>query len=83
LGLWLGDGDGWPWGPLSYAVVELSDEIDEALKAKMREICPRIAPLGLNRKSGIEFTILNSMVAERIIDHEAYQDTVSQIEDAS
>ena len=46
----------------------------------MREIFPRIAPFGRNRKTGAEFTNLNSRVADRIIDHEAYQNTVAQIE---
>ena len=88
---WLGDGDGWPTvgppmftsplgAPASYAAVELSDELDAVLQAKMREIFPRIAPFGLNRKTGVEFTNLNSTVEDRIIDHEAYQNTVAQIE---
>ncbi|MGY9002732.1 MAG: hypothetical protein ACKVIF_06030 [Rhodospirillales bacterium] len=88
---WLGDGDGWPTvgppmftspqgAPASYAAVELSDELNAVLQAKMREIFPRIAPFGLNRKTGIECTNLNSTVEDRIIDHEAYQNTVAQIE---
>jgi hypothetical protein len=69
--------------PASYAAVKLSDELDAALKAKMREVFPRIAPLGLNRKTGVLFTMLNSRVADRIIDHEAYRNTVSQIKNGS
>jgi hypothetical protein len=49
----------------------------------MREVFPRIAPFGRNRKTGVEFTALNSRVADRIIDHEAYQNTVSKIENGS
>ena len=91
---WLGDADGWPTvsppmftspigAPASYAAVKLSDELDAALKAKMREVFPRIAPLGLNRKTEVLFTMLNSRVADRIIDHEAYRNTVSQIKNGS
>ena len=86
---WLSDGDGWPTvsppmftspldAPASYAAVELSDELDAALRSEMRGIFPRIAPLGLNRKTDVEFTMFNSTVADRIIDHEAYQITVAQ-----
>ena len=88
---WLGDGDGWPTvgppmftsplgAPASYAAIELSDELYAAMRAKMREIFPRIAPFGRNRKTGVEFTMHNSTVEDRIIDHEAYQNTVAQIE---
>jgi hypothetical protein len=88
---WLYGADGWPTvgppmftsplgAPASYAAVKLSDELDAVLQAKMREIFPRISPLGLNQKTGVEFTNLNSRVADRIIDHETYHNTVSQIE---
>ena len=88
---WLDGADGWPTvgppmftsplgAPASYTAIELSDELNAAMRAKMREIFPRIAPFGLNRKTGVEFTNLNSRVADRIIDHEAYQNTVAQIE---
>jgi hypothetical protein len=88
---WLYGADGWPTigppmftsplgTPASYAAIELSDELDAVLQSKMREIFPRIAPLGLNQKTGVEFTNLNSGVADRIIDHETYHNTVSQIE---
>jgi hypothetical protein len=91
---WLGDADGWPTvsppmftsplgTPTSYAAVKLSDELDAALKAKMRVVFPRIAPFGRNRKTGVLFTARNSRVADRIIDHEPYQNTVSQIENGS
>jgi hypothetical protein len=90
----LDNADGWvsvcppifgsPLGaPASFAAVELSDEIEAALGAKMREIFPRIAPLGLNRKTGVERTRFNSTVASRIIDLEGYRNTVSQIENGS
>jgi hypothetical protein len=90
----LNNADGWvticppmfgsPLGvPASYAAVELSHEIDAALRVKMREIFPRIAPLGLNRKTGVELTNWNSTVADRIIDLEGYRNTVSQIENGS
>jgi len=46
----------------------------------MREIFPRIAPFGRNRKTGVEFTMHNSTVEDRIIDHESYHNTVAQIE---
>ena len=69
--------------PASYAAIELSDEIDAALRAKMREIFPRIEPLGRNRKTGAEITMGNSTVANRIIDLEGYRNTVSQIENGS
>ena len=60
--------DGWPsvtppmfmsplGAPASYAAIELSEEIDAALRTKMREIFPRIAPLGRNRKTGVEITM--------------------------
>jgi hypothetical protein len=91
---WLDGADGWqtvsppmftsPLGaPASYTAIELSDELDAAMRAKMREVFPRIAPFGRNRKTGVEFTALNSRVADRIIDHEAYQNTVAQIEGGS
>ena len=86
--------DGWPsvtppmftsplGVPASYRAIELTDEIDAALRAKMREIFPRIAPLGRNRKTGVEITMGISTVADRIIDHEGYRNTVSQIENGS
>jgi len=88
---WLDGADGWPTvgppmftsplgAPASYTAIELSGELNAAMRAKMREIFPRIAPFGRNRKTGAEFTNLNSRVADRIIDHEAYQNTVAQIE---
>ena len=91
---WLDGADGWPTvsppmftsplgAPASYAAIELSGELNAAMRAKMREIFPRIAPFGRNRKTGVEFTALNSRVADRIIDHEAYQNTVAQIEGGS
>ena len=90
----LENADGWPsvappmfvsplGAPASYAAIELSDEIDAALRAKMREIFPRIAPLGRNRKTGVEITMGNSTVANRIIDLEGYRNTVSQLENGS
>jgi len=88
---WLDGADGWPTvsppmftsplgAPASYAAIELSGELNAAMRAKMREIFPRIAPFGRNRKTGVEFTMRNSTVEDRIIDHEAYQNTVAQIE---
>ena len=88
---WLYGADGWPTvsppmftsplgAPASYAAIELSGELNAAMRAKMREIFPRIAPFGRNRKTGVEFTMHNSTVEDRIIDHEAYQNTVAQIE---
>jgi len=90
----LDNADGWvtiyppmfvsPQGaPASYAAVELSEKIEAAVVAKMREIFPRIAPLGLNRKTGVELTRANSTVADRIIDLKTYRNTVSEIEDGS
>ena len=69
--------------PASYAAIELSEELNAAMRAKMREIFPTIAPLRLNRKTGVEFTMLKATVAERVIDHENYLNTVSQIESGS
>ena len=88
LHFWMYGADGWPTvmftSPLgasaSYTVIELSGELNAAMRAKMREIFPRIAPFGRNRKTGVEFTVHNSTVEDRIIDHEAYQNTVAQIE---
>lgn len=89
----LGKADGWtticppmfvsPLGaPASYAAVEVSAEIHAALEAKLREIFPRLAPLGLNRETGVEIT-MSSSIEDRIIDLEGYRRTVSEIENRS
>jgi len=49
----------------------------------MQEVIPRIAPPRQNRKTAVEFTMRNSLVMDRIIDLEGYQNTVSQIENGS
>ena len=81
---WLGDADGHthisppmfisPLGaPASYEAVEISDEQFASVLAQIRAVFPRIAPLGKR------FTFLNSTVADRIIDWQAYEDTIARL----
>jgi hypothetical protein len=59
--------------PASYEAVEISDEQFASVVAQIRAVFPRIAPLGKR------FTFLNSTVADRIVDWEAYEDTIARL----